>query len=91
MTKKELIAIIAHKNRLPIAQVETVINAAMYEIKCALIEGDQVQLIGFGTFAVKERAARKGTNPRTGEEIEIPAHNLPCFTPGKSLKDAIKQ
>ncbi len=56
----------------------------------ALVEGRKVQLIGFGTFEVRERAARKGRNPQTGEEIEIPASKIPAFKAGKSLKDSVK-
>ena len=58
--------------------------------KNALVDGEKVQLIGFGNFEVRERAARKGRNPQTGEEIEIPASKVPAFKPGKSLKDAVK-
>ena len=56
----------------------------------ALANGEKVQLIGFGNFEVRERAARKGRNPQTGEEIEIPASKVPAFKPGKALKDAVK-
>ena len=56
----------------------------------ALKQGDKVQLIGFGNFEVRERAARKGRNPQTGEEIEIAASKVPAFKPGKALKDAVK-
>lgn len=56
----------------------------------ALKEGDKVQLIGFGNFEVRERAARKGRNPQTGQEIEIAASKVPAFKPGKALKDEIQ-
>ncbi len=55
----------------------------------ALKNGDKIQLIGFGNFEVRERSARKGRNPQTGEEIEIPASKVPAFKPGKALKDAV--
>ena len=59
-------------------------------IQAALAKGDKVQLIGFGNFEVRERAARKGRNPQTGKEIEIAASKVPAFKPGKALKDAVK-
>ncbi|MDI9600650.1 MAG: HU family DNA-binding protein, partial [Acidobacteriota bacterium] len=59
-------------------------------ITAALADGDQVSMVGFGTFKVRERAARKGRNPQTNEEIEIAARKVPAFTAGKKLKDAVK-
>ena len=66
------------------------VDAVFSTIQDALAEGEKVQLIGFGNFEVRERAARKGRNPQTGEEIEIPASKVPAFKPGKALKDAVK-
>lgn len=66
------------------------VNAVLDAISGALKEGDKVQLIGFGSFEVRERAARKGRNPQTGEEIEIAGGKVPAFKPGKQLKDAVK-
>lgn len=68
------------------AAVEAVIDS----IQEILADGDKVQLIGFGTFEVRERSARKGRNPQTGEEIEIPATKVPAFKAGKALKEAVK-
>lgn len=66
------------------------VDAVFDTILNALKDGDKVQLIGFGNFEVRERAARKGRNPQTGEEIEIAASKVPAFKPGKALKDAVK-
>ncbi len=66
------------------------VDAVFSTIQDALANGEKVQLIGFGNFEVRERAARKGRNPQTGEEIEIPASKVPAFKPGKALKDAVK-
>lgn len=89
MTKLELIDSIAHKLNIDAHQVERVINAATRIIRDELKHGGKVQLIGFGTFEVKERAPHNALNPRTGEPIVIPAHKLPCFKPGKPLKTAV--
>ncbi len=67
-----------------------VVEATFESITEALQNGDKIQLIGFGTFEVRERAARKGRNPRTKEDIEIPASKVPAFKAGKALKDAVK-
>ena len=66
------------------------VDAVFASIQDTLAKGDKVQLIGFGNFEVRTRAARKGRNPQTGEEIEIAASKIPAFKPGKALKDAIK-
>lgn len=66
------------------------VDAVFNAIQDALVKGEKVQLIGFGNFEVRERAARKGRNPQTGEEIEIPATKVPAFKPGKQLKEAVK-
>ncbi len=66
------------------------VDAIFETISEALKEGDKVQLIGFGNFEVRERSARKGRNPQTGEEIEIAASKVPAFKPGKALKDVVK-
>ena len=78
MNKTELVANVAEKAGLTKKDAEQ-----------ALIEGDRVQLIGFGTFEVKERAARMGRNPQTGKDMEIPASKAPVFKAGKALKDAV--
>ncbi len=69
--------------------VEKVVNAFFSTIEGTLKSGDKVQLIGFGTFEVRNRQARKGRNPQTGEEISIPAARVPAFKAGKALKDAV--
>jgi DNA-binding protein HU-beta len=69
--------------------VEKVVAAFFDTVEGALKEGDKVQLIGFGTFEVRDRQARKGRNPQTGEEIDIPATRVPAFKAGKALRDAI--
>ena len=66
------------------------VDAVFDTILNTLKKGEKVQLIGFGNFEVRERAARKGRNPQTGEEIEIPASRVPAFKPGKALKEAVK-
>lgn len=89
MTKAELVAMVTDKTGLTKKDSEKAINAVFDSISSALTEGDKVQLIGFGTFEVKKRAARTGHNPRTGEELQIPACNVPSFKAGKALKDAV--
>lgn len=87
MNKAALIAKIAEKTDLTKKQVETALNAFTDTVLETLKEGDKVQLMGFGTFEVKERAARMGRKPSTGETIEIPAKKIPTFKAGKGLKD----
>lgn len=70
-------------------EAEKVINAVFDSIEKSLAQGEKVQLVGFGTFEVKERAARTGRNPRTGEEISIPPTRVPSFKPGKSLRESV--
>ena len=89
MTRAELIVNVAEKAKLDRKSAEKAVTATFETIKMALIEGDKVQVLGFGTFENRTRAARKGRNPRTGEEIEIKASNLPSFKAGKSLKEAV--
>ncbi|MBR1645340.1 MAG: HU family DNA-binding protein [Selenomonadaceae bacterium] len=89
MTRAELIVNVAEKAKLDRKSAEKAVAATFETIKLALIEGDKVQVLGFGTFENRTRAARKGRNPRTGEEIEIKASNLPSFKAGKSLKEAV--
>lgn len=87
MNKAALISKIAEKSDMPKKQVETVLNSFVETVLETLKEGDKVQLMGFGTFEVKERAARVGRKPSTGESIEIPAKKIPAFKPGKGFKD----
>lgn len=89
MNKAELIAAVAEAAGATKKDAETVLNAFTAEVEKALKAGDKVQLVGFGSFEVKERAARTGRNPKTGENIEIPASRTPVFKAGKALKDAV--
>lgn len=89
MNKAELIDAVAAAADLSKASATRALDAALDSISSALKNGDQVTLVGFGTFAVKARAARQGRNPRTGETIEIAASNVPGFKAGKALKDAV--
>ena len=89
MNKTELIAAVAEKADLSKKDAEAAITAAVEAITGALIEGEKVQLVGFGSFEVKKRAAHTGLNPRTKETIEIPASAVPTFKAGKALKDAV--
>ena len=90
MNKNEFVAAIAEKSGLTKKDAEAALNAYTAVVTDALKAGDSVQLIGFGTFEVRERAARTGRNPHTGETIEIAAAKVPAFKPGKALKDAIQ-
>ena len=89
MNKGELLNAMADGSGLSKTDAERALDAMIDAIKTALQKGDQVALVGFGTFVVRERAARTGRNPRTREEITIPASKAPAFKPGKALKDAV--
>lgn len=89
MNKSELIEKVAASADIPKAVAGRALDAVVESITEALKEGDSVVLVGFGTFAVKERAARTGRNPQTGAEIQIAAAKVPGFKAGKALKDAV--
>lgn len=89
MNKTELIEKIAAGSGQPKTVAKDALEATLRAIKDALLAGEKVQLVGFGTFDVKERGARVGRNPRTKEEIAIPATRVPSFKVGKALKDAV--
>ncbi|MBD7978036.1 MULTISPECIES: HU family DNA-binding protein [Pseudomonas] len=89
MNKAELIEAIAASADLPKTTAARALDAITESITNALKNGDSVSLVGFGTFAVKERAAREGRNPQTGATLQIAAAKLPGFKPGKGLKDAV--
>ena len=91
MNKAELISATAEKAGLSKKDSEKAINAALDTIVAALKADDKVQLVGFGVFEVKNRAERVGRNPKTKEEITIPASKIPQFKPGKTLKEAIAE
>ena len=89
MNKAELVAAVAEKTGLSKKDSEKAVNAAFDAISETLVEGGKIQLVGFGSFETKARNARVGRNPRTKEEIEIPASRIPTFKAGKALKDAV--
>lgn len=90
MNKNELINNIAQKSGLTKKDVETVVNGFLEEVTHALVSGEKVQLIGFGTFETRKRASRSGRNPQTGAAIEIPESTVPAFKAGTRLKEAVK-
>lgn len=89
VTKAELVAAIAAEAGMTKKAAEKALNAMTNAIQGALVKGERVALVGFGTFAVARRAARQGRNPRSGTSIAIPARKVPVFRAGKLLKDAI--
>lgn len=91
MTKTELISEISQKTALSKKDSERALNSILDTISSTLVNGDKIQLSGFGIFEVKERAERIGRNPRTKEEITIPASRTPVFKAGKALKDAVSK
>lgn len=90
MNKSELINAVAEASELSKKDATAAVEAVFQTIQDTLANGDKVQVIGFGTFEVRERAARKGRNPQTGMEIDIAASKVPAFKAGKALKDAVK-
>ncbi len=92
MNKAELVSAVAEKTNFTKKDAEAAINAFLTTVEDALVEGEKVQLIGFGTFETRERKARQGRNPRKPEEIiDIPASKAPVFKAGKALKDAVNK
>ncbi len=91
MTKAELITAVAEKTDLTKKDSEKAVSAVFETITETLKKGDKVSLVGFGTFEVKERAAKEGINPRTKEKMPIPASKRPAFKAGKALKDAVSK
>ncbi len=89
MNKDELVTTVAQKTHMPKKTAEQLVSAAFETITEALSKDEKVTLVGFGTFAVRERAARLGKNPRTGETIPIKARKTPSFTAGKALKECL--
>lgn len=89
--KAELVDRVAKKTQLTKKDVTATVDALFETIQEALAAGEKVQVIGFGNFEVRERAARKGRNPQSGEEIQIDASKVPAFKAGKALKDAVKK
>ena len=89
MNKAELVDAVAGASNLSKADAGRAVDAIVDSVTSALKRGEQVSVVGFGTFSVKHRAARAGRNPRTGETIQIAASNVPGFKAGKGLKDAV--
>ena len=89
MNKNDLASVVAERADITKAQASDAVDAVLEAITSSLKAGDDVRLVGFGTFAVSHRKATKGRNPATGAEIDIPASNQAKFKPGKGLKDAI--
>ena len=90
MNKTELVKAVAEQAELTQKDAAKAVDALFATISNTLAQEEKIQLIGFGTFEVRERAARKGRNPQTGEEIDIAASKVPAFKPGKELKEAVK-
>ncbi|BDU15615.1 HU family DNA-binding protein [Lysobacter auxotrophicus] len=90
MNKAQLVESIAERSQLSKAQAEAALNALVESVTQTLKNGEAVTLVGFGTFEARNRAGRTGRNPKTGEDIVIPATIVPAFKPGKALKDALK-
>ena len=90
MTKVELVAAVAEKAELSKKDAEKAVNATLQAIAEGMKNDGKVQLVGFGTFEVRDRAARKGLNPATGESIDIAACKVPAFKAGKGIKDLVK-
>ena len=91
MNKADLISAVAERAELSKKDTEHAINAIFETISEALVGGDKVQLVGFGAFGVKTRAARMGRNPKTKESIHVPASRTPVFKPGKALKESVSK
>lgn len=91
MNKTELIAAVAEKTNASKKDAEKAVAAVLDAVTGALVAGDKVQLVGFGTFEVRSREARTGKNPRTGEAVQIPASKVPAFKAGKGLKDIVNK
>ncbi|MEB3187403.1 MAG: HU family DNA-binding protein [bacterium] len=91
MNKEELVSAVAGEAKISKAVAEQVVNSTLGAISKALAAGDKVTLVGFGTFEVRERAAREGRNPQTGETLKIEAKKVPAWNPGKAIRDAVSQ
>ena len=91
MNKAELITKMAEESKLTKKAAEAALEAFVSTVEGALKKGDKVQLVGFGTFEVRKRAARVGQNPQTGEKIKIPASKAPAFKAGKALKELVNK
>lgn len=90
MNKSELVDLVAEKTGMSKKDSEKAVKAVLDSITDGLVRGNKVQLVGFGTFEVRQRKAREGRNPATGEKIKINALKVPAFKPGKALKEKVK-
>lgn len=90
MNKSELVELVAEKTEMSKKDSEKAVKAVLDSITDGLVKGDKVQLVGFGTFEVRNRKEREGRNPATGEKIKIKALKVPAFKPGKALKEKVK-
>ena len=90
MNKAQLVELVAKQTQLTKTQIEDTLNASLEVIRKSVKKGDDVTLVGFGTFTKSKRKARTGRNPQTGAEIKIPAMTVPRFRPGKEFKDALR-
>ncbi|MEX6507759.1 HU family DNA-binding protein [Jiella sp. M17.18] len=91
MNKNDLVSAVSEKAELSKQQAGAAVDAVFDVIQESMAKGDDIRLVGFGTFSVTHRAASKGRNPSTGAEVDIPARNVPKFAPGKGLKDAVNK
>lgn len=91
MNKTELVAAVADATNVTKKEAETLINSTLEQITGELQSGGQVQLVGFGTFTIRQRTERIGKNPRTGEQMAIAGCTVPTFKPGKALKEAVNR
>ena len=90
MNKAQLVELVAKKTQFTKTDSEIVLDATLEAIRRAVAKGDEVKLVGFGTFSRAARKSRTGRNPQTGKEIEIPASKVPKFRPGKEFKDCVR-
>ena len=90
MNKNELVEMVVEKTGMTKKDSESAVSAVLEGITDTMVKGEKVQLVGFGTFEVRERKEREGRNPSTGEAIKIAAQKVPAFKPGKALKDQVK-
>jgi len=91
MNKSELIRTLAEKNDIPMEYATIVVNTFFQSIKDAMVQGDRVEIRGFGSFKVKDYQGYKGRNPKTGQSVEVKPKRLPFFRPGKELKDHLNE
>ena len=91
MNKTELIKSVSNQTQLPNATVEAVVNATLETISKTLATRETISMVGFGTFSLRDRPERVARNPRTGEDVFVPATSIPTFKPGKTLKDEVNR